>query len=71
MSCCTWFKQRGRRLETYYCGKPFGYDAKTAKQLDVQIIVLKNIRSIIDHSEETVQNLLVLRFSNGSSHLEP
>ena len=49
--------------------KPFGYDAKTAKQLDVQIHRFFEEHQIyrIDHylGKETVQNLLVLRFSNG------
>ncbi|MFA9500611.1 glucose-6-phosphate dehydrogenase [Mannheimia sp. E30BD] len=49
--------------------KPFGYDIETAKKLDVQIH--KNFAEHqiyrIDHylGKETVQNLLVLRFSNG------
>ena len=49
--------------------KPFGYDAKTAKQLDIQIHRFFEEHQIyrIDHylGKETVQNLLVLRFSNG------
>lgn len=49
--------------------KPFGYDIKTAKALDVQIHRFFEEHQIyrIDHylGKETVQNLLVLRFSNG------
>ncbi|QIM69497.1 glucose-6-phosphate dehydrogenase [Basfia succiniciproducens] len=49
--------------------KPFGYDMKTAKELDVQIHRFFDEHQIyrIDHylGKETVQNLLVLRFSNG------
>ena len=49
--------------------KPFGYDEKTARNLDVQIHRFFEEHQIyrIDHylGKETVQNLLVLRFSNG------
>ncbi|HBO39339.1 MAG TPA: glucose-6-phosphate dehydrogenase, partial [Pasteurellaceae bacterium] len=49
--------------------KPFGYDIKTARDLDVQIHRFFEEHQIyrIDHylGKETVQNLLVLRFSNG------
>lgn len=49
--------------------KPFGYDIETAKKLDVQIHKCFEEHQIyrIDHylGKETVQNLLVLRFSNG------
>ncbi|MDH2924354.1 glucose-6-phosphate 1-dehydrogenase [Nicoletella semolina] len=49
--------------------KPFGYDMKTAKELDIQIHNYFEEHQIyrIDHylGKETVQNLLVLRFSNG------
>ncbi|MCQ9123657.1 glucose-6-phosphate dehydrogenase [Rodentibacter caecimuris] len=49
--------------------KPFGYDEKTAQVLDVQIHRFFEEHQIyrIDHylGKETVQNLLVLRFSNG------
>ncbi|QLB40093.1 glucose-6-phosphate dehydrogenase [Mannheimia pernigra] len=49
--------------------KPFGYDIETAKKLDVQIHKYFAEHQIyrIDHylGKETVQNLLVLRFSNG------
>ncbi|HHF6442654.1 TPA: glucose-6-phosphate dehydrogenase [Haemophilus influenzae] len=49
--------------------KPFGYDEKTAQALDVQIHHFFEEHQIyrIDHylGKETVQNLLVLRFSNG------
>ncbi|BFU60549.1 MULTISPECIES: glucose-6-phosphate dehydrogenase [Rodentibacter] len=49
--------------------KPFGYDEKTAQALDVQIHRFFEEQQIyrIDHylGKETVQNLLVLRFSNG------
>ncbi|SUB23577.1 glucose-6-phosphate dehydrogenase [Avibacterium avium] len=49
--------------------KPFGYDIKTAKTLDIQIHRFFEEHQIyrIDHylGKETVQNLLVLRFSNG------
>ena len=49
--------------------KPFGYDIQTAKALDVQIHRFFEEHQIyrIDHylGKETVQNLLVLRFSNG------
>ncbi|OOF61561.1 glucose-6-phosphate dehydrogenase [Rodentibacter sp. Ppn85] len=49
--------------------KPFGYDEKTAQVLDVQIHRFFEEQQIyrIDHylGKETVQNLLVLRFSNG------
>ncbi|PVX32117.1 glucose-6-phosphate 1-dehydrogenase [Pasteurella langaaensis DSM 22999] len=49
--------------------KPFGYDIKTAQALDVQIHRFFEEHQIyrIDHylGKETVQNLLVLRFSNG------
>ncbi|HHF5288915.1 TPA: glucose-6-phosphate dehydrogenase [Haemophilus influenzae] len=49
--------------------KPFGYDEKTAQALDVQIHHFFKEHQIyrIDHylGKETVQNLLVLRFSNG------
>lgn len=49
--------------------KPFGYDEKTAQELDVQIHRFFEEQQIyrIDHylGKETVQNLLVLRFSNG------
>ncbi|QLB13944.1 glucose-6-phosphate dehydrogenase [Bisgaardia hudsonensis] len=49
--------------------KPFGYDMKTAKALDTQIHRFFEEHQIyrIDHylGKETVQNLLVLRFSNG------
>ena len=49
--------------------KPFGYDEKTAQALDVQIHRFFEEHQIyrIDHylGKETVQNLLVLRFSNG------
>ena len=49
--------------------KPFGYDEKTAQAVDVQIHRFFEEHQIyrIDHylGKETVQNLLVLRFSNG------
>lgn len=49
--------------------KPFGYDIETAKALDIQIHRFFKEHQIyrIDHylGKETVQNLLVLRFSNG------
>ncbi|MDE3998712.1 glucose-6-phosphate dehydrogenase, partial [Glaesserella parasuis] len=49
--------------------KPFGYDIETAKALDIQIHKYFEEHQIyrIDHylGKETVQNLLVLRFSNG------
>ncbi len=49
--------------------KPFGYDIETAKALDIQIHHYFAEHQIyrIDHylGKETVQNLLVLRFSNG------
>ena len=49
--------------------KPFGYDEKTAQALDVQIHSFFEEHQIyrIDHylGKETVQNLLVFRFSNG------
>lgn len=49
--------------------KPFGYDMKTAKELDEQLHRYFDEHQIyrIDHylGKETVQNLLVLRFSNG------
>ncbi|OOF40075.1 glucose-6-phosphate dehydrogenase [Rodentibacter rarus] len=49
--------------------KPFGYDERTAQVLDVQIHRFFEEHQIyrIDHylGKETVQNLLVLRFSNG------
>ncbi|WP_324683496.1 glucose-6-phosphate dehydrogenase [Bibersteinia trehalosi] len=49
--------------------KPFGYDIETAKALDIQIHKYFAEHQIyrIDHylGKETVQNLLVLRFSNG------
>ena len=49
--------------------KPFGYDRKTAEALDIQIHRFFEEHQIyrIDHylGKETVQNLLVLRFSNG------
>ncbi len=49
--------------------KPFGYDIETAKELDIQIHKYFAEQQIyrIDHylGKETVQNLLVLRFSNG------
>lgn len=49
--------------------KPFGYDIETAKALDIQIHKFFEEHQIyrIDHylGKETVQNLLVLRFSNG------
>jgi len=49
--------------------KPFGYDIKTAKELDEKIHHYFEEHQIyrIDHylGKETVQNLLVLRFSNG------
>lgn len=49
--------------------KPFGYDAASAKALDKQIHRFFSEHQIyrIDHylGKETVQNLLVLRFSNG------
>ena len=49
--------------------KPFAYDEKTAQALDVQIHRFFEEHQIyrIDHylGKETVQNLLVLRFSNG------
>ena len=49
--------------------KPFGYDEKTAQELDVKIHRFFEEHQIyrIDHylGKETVQNLLVLRFSNG------
>ena len=49
--------------------KPFGYDLKTAHALDIQIHRFFEEHQIyrIDHylGKETVQNLLVLRFSNG------
>ncbi|KMK51014.1 glucose-6-phosphate dehydrogenase [[Actinobacillus] muris] len=49
--------------------KPFGYDIETAKALDVHIHRFFEEKQIyrIDHylGKETVQNLLVLRFSNG------
>ena len=49
--------------------KPFGYDEKTAQALDVQIHRFFEEHQIysIGHylGKETVQNLLVLRFSNG------
>ncbi len=49
--------------------KPFGYDIETAKALDIQIHRFFEEHQIyrIDHylGKETVQNLLVLRFSNG------
>lgn len=49
--------------------KPFGYDMESAKALDIQIHRFFEEHQIyrIDHylGKETVQNLLVLRFSNG------
>lgn len=49
--------------------KPFGYDIESAKVLDIQIHRYFQEHQIyrIDHylGKETVQNLLVLRFSNG------
>lgn len=49
--------------------KPFGYDMKTATELDKQLHRYFDEHQIyrIDHylGKETVQNLLVLRFSNG------
>lgn len=49
--------------------KPFGYDIETAKALDIRIHKYFEEHQIyrIDHylGKETVQNLLVLRFSNG------
>ena len=49
--------------------KPFGYDIETAKALDIQIHRFFEEHQIyrIDHylGKEPVQNLLVLRFSNG------
>ena len=49
--------------------KPFGYDIETAKALDIQIhrFFVEHQIYRIDHylGKETVQNLLVLRFSNG------
>ena len=49
--------------------KPFGYDSQTAKDLDRTIHHYFHEHQIyrIDHylGKETVQNLLVLRFSNG------
>lgn len=49
--------------------KPFGYDIESAKVLDIQIHRYFKEHQIyrIDHylGKETVQNLLVLRFSNG------
>ena len=49
--------------------KPFGYDEETAEALDIQIHRFFEEQQIyrIDHylGKETVQNLLVLRFSNG------
>ena len=49
--------------------KPFGYDIETAKALDIQIHRFFEEHQIyrIDHylGKATVQNLLVLRFSNG------
>ncbi len=49
--------------------KPFGYDTESAKALDIQIHRFFEEHQIyrIDHylGKETVQNLLVLRFSNG------
>lgn len=49
--------------------KPFGYDIESAKALDLQIHRFFKEHQIyrIDHylGKETVQNLLVLRFSNG------
>ncbi len=49
--------------------KPFGYDIETAQALDIQIHKYFAEHQIyrIDHylGKETVQNLLVLRFSNG------
>ncbi|MDO4642744.1 MAG: glucose-6-phosphate dehydrogenase [Cardiobacteriaceae bacterium] len=49
--------------------KPFGYDVQSAKDLDVTIhqYFLEHQIYRIDHylGKETVQNLLVLRFSNG------
>ncbi|NBI42729.1 glucose-6-phosphate dehydrogenase [[Haemophilus] felis] len=49
--------------------KPFGYDIETARALDIQIHRFFEEHQIyrIDHylGKETVQNLLVLRFSNG------
>ena len=49
--------------------KPFGYKIETAKALDIQIHRFFEEHQIyrIDHylGKETVQNLLVLRFSNG------
>ena len=49
--------------------KPFGYDSQTAKDLDRTIHYYFHEHQIyrIDHylGKETVQNLLVLRFSNG------
>ncbi len=49
--------------------KPFGYDLKTAKELNDSIHAIYDEEQIyrIDHylGKETVQNLLVTRFSNG------
>lgn len=49
--------------------KPFGYDLKTAKQLNHDLLLSFKEHQIyrIDHylGKETVQNLLVTRFSNG------
>ena len=69
MSCSSWFKHRRRGLETDYCRKTFWLRWKTAQELDVQIHRFFEEHQIyrIDHylGKETVQNLLVLRFSNG------
>lgn len=49
--------------------KPFGHDLESAKKLDKLLLSLANDNQIfrIDHflGKETVENLLVLRFSNG------
>lgn len=67
-------KAHGLNKETYgwkriIVEKPFGYDSDSAKALDVQIHYSFEEQQIyrIDHylGKETVQNLLVLRFSNG------
>lgn len=49
--------------------KPFGYDLKSAKELNIKLLKSFNEDQIfrIDHylGKETVQNLMVTRFSNG------
>ena len=61
--------ETGRRLRRVIVEKPFGHDLASARELNSELRRALQERQIyrIDHylGKETVQNLLVFRFSNG------